>query len=253
VSDLFDLAGHVSLVTGGNSGIGLGMARGLVSAGAHVCIWGTNEERNAAAVEELGADRAEAMQVDVGDEDSVVAATAEIAARHGQLDSCFANAGIGAARKPLIDTTLEDFRVVTRIDLDAAFVTLREAARQMIDLGNGGSLVATSSLAVKMGQAGGYSYAASKGGLVAIVKALAVELARYKIRANALLPGWTESGMTAPAFANEKFVGNVMPRMPVRRWGTGDDFAAIAVYLASPASSFHTGDSILIDGGYAAF
>jgi NAD(P)-dependent dehydrogenase (short-subunit alcohol dehydrogenase family) len=88
---------------------------------------------------------------------------------------------------------------------------------------------------------------------VAIMRALAVELARYKIRANALLPGWTESGMTAPAFNNEKFVSNVMPRMPVRRWGTGDDFAAIAVYLASPASSFHTGDAILIDGGYAAF
>lgn len=251
-SDLFDLRGHVALVTGGNAGIGLGMARGLASAGARVVIWGTNEERNRAAASELG-DSATAMRVDVGDEQAVTAATAEVAERFGRLDSCFANAGIGAGRKALIDTTLEDFRAVTRIDLDAAFVTLREAARQMIELGNGGSLVATSSLAVKMGQAGGYSYAASKAGLVAIVKALAVELARHGIRANALLPGWTESGMTAPAFANEKFVRNVMPRMPVRRWGTGDDFAAIAVYLASPASSFHTGDSILIDGGYAAF
>jgi NAD(P)-dependent dehydrogenase (short-subunit alcohol dehydrogenase family) len=253
VSDLFDLSGQVALVTGGNAGIGLGMARGLVSAGARVCIWGTNEERNARAVEELGAERALAMRVDVGDEEAVTAAMAAVVEQLGRLDSCFANAGISAGRKALVDTTLKDFRAVTRIDLDAAFVTLREAARQMIELGNGGSLVATSSLAVKMGQAGGYSYAASKGGLVAIVKALAVELARHGIRANALLPGWTESGMTAPAFANEKFVANVMPRMPVRRWGTGDDFSAIAVYLASPASSFHTGDSILIDGGYAAF
>jgi NAD(P)-dependent dehydrogenase (short-subunit alcohol dehydrogenase family) len=252
VTELFDLSGHVSLVTGGNNGIGLGMARGMASAGARVCIWGTSEERNARAVEELGAD-ADAMRVDVGDEQQVVAGMAEVVERFGRLDSCFANAGIGAARKPLIDTTLEDFHRITRIDLDGAFVTLREAARHMIELGNGGSLVATSSLAALQGQAGGYAYAASKGGLVAIAKALAVELARYKIRANALLPGWTESGMTAPAFANEKFVSNVMPRMPVRRWGTGDDFAAIAVYLASPASSFHTGDSILIDGGYAAF
>jgi NAD(P)-dependent dehydrogenase (short-subunit alcohol dehydrogenase family) len=104
-----------------------------------------------------------------------------------------------------------------------------------------------------MGQAGGYAYTASKGGLVTIVKALAVELARYGIRANALLPGWTEAGITTDAFANPTFVRNVMPRMPVRRWGTGEDYAGIAVYLASSASSFHTGDSILIDGGYAAF
>jgi NAD(P)-dependent dehydrogenase (short-subunit alcohol dehydrogenase family) len=253
VSALFDLGGHVSLVTGGNNGIGLGMAKGLASAGAQVCIWGANEERNAQAVAAIGEESATAMRVDVGDEQHVVAAMAEVRERFGRLDSCFANAGIGAARKPLVDTTLEDFHRITRIDLDGAFVTLREAARHMIELGNGGSLVATSSLAALMGQAGGYAYAASKGALVAIVKALAVELARHQIRANALLPGWTESGMTAPAFANEKFVSNVMPRMPVRRWGTGDDFAAIAVYLASPASSFHTGDSILIDGGYAAF
>lgn len=253
MTDLFDLSGHVSLVTGGNNGIGLGMAKGLASAGAQVCIWGTNEERNTQAVAAVGEDSATAMRVDVGDEQRVIAAMAEVRERFGRLDSCFANAGIGAARRPLVDTTLEDFHRITRIDLDGAFVTLREAARHMIDFGNGGSLVATSSLAALMGQAGGYAYAASKGALVAIVKALAVELARHRIRANALLPGWTESGMTAPAFANEKFVGNVMPRMPVRRWGTGDDFAAIAVYLASPASAFHTGDSILIDGGYAAF
>jgi NAD(P)-dependent dehydrogenase (short-subunit alcohol dehydrogenase family) len=250
---LFDLTGHVALVTGGNNGIGLGMARGLASAGARVCIWGTNEQRNARAVDELGGDAAMSMRIDVGDEDAVGEGMAALVERFGRLDSCFANAGIGSARKALIDTSLDDFHRITKVDLDGAFVTLREAARAMIELGNGGSLVATSSLAALMGQAGGYAYAASKGGLVAIVKALAVELARHKIRANALLPGWVESGMTAPAFANERFVGNVMPRMPVRRWGTGEDFAAIAVYLASPASSFHTGDSILIDGGYAAF
>lgn len=248
----FDLTGHVALVTGGNSGIGLGMARGLVEAGATVCIWGTKADRNAEVVDSLG-ERASAMQVDVGEEDNVVDAFAEVVGRFGRLDSCFANAGVESNRKPLVETSLADFRRITRINLDGAFVTLREAARHMIELGNGGSLVATSSLSVLMGQAGGYAYTASKGGLVTIVKALAVELARYGIRANALLPGWTESGVTAGSFANEKFVRNVMPRMPVRRWGVGDDFGGIAVYLASEASSFHTGDSILIDGGYAAF
>lgn len=248
----FDLTDHVALVTGGNSGIGLGMARGLTEAGARVCIWGTNAERNAEAVAQLG-EGASAMQVDVSDESQVVDATAKVVAEHGRLDSCFANAGIATERIPLVKTTLEDFHRVTRINLDGAFVTLREAARHMIDLGNGGSLVATSSLAVRMGQAGGYAYAASKGALIPMVQALAVELARHGIRANALLPGWTEARLTEGAFADEKFVRNVMPRMPVRRWGTGDDYAGIAVYLASQASSFHTGDSILIDGGYAQF
>lgn len=251
---LFDLSGTVALVTGGNSGIGLGMARGLASAGAQVCIWGTNVERNATAVADIGQHgKVDSMRVDVGEEQAVADAMAEVVARFGRLDSCFANAGVPAGRKALVKTTLDDFRAVTRINLDGAFVTMREAARHMIECGNGGSIVATSSLSVKMGQAGGYAYTAAKGGLVTIVKALAVELARYQIRANAILPGWTEAGLTEETFRNEKFYNNVMPRMPVRRWGVGDDFAGIAVYLASEQAAFHTGDSILIDGGYAAF
>jgi NAD(P)-dependent dehydrogenase (short-subunit alcohol dehydrogenase family) len=254
VSTTFDLSGHVSLVTGGNGGIGLGMARGLAEAGARVYIWGTNEERNLAAVEELREfGEVSATRVDIADEAAVTAAFEALVAEAGRLDSCFANAGIGSFRQPLTETTLDDFHRITRVNLDGSFVTLREAARQMIALGNGGSLVATSSLSAMMGQAGGYAYTASKGALVSIVKALAVELARHRIRANALLPGWIETSMTAPAFANEKFVANVMPRMPGRRWGTPADFAGIAVYLASPASAFHSGDAILLDGAYAAF
>jgi NAD(P)-dependent dehydrogenase (short-subunit alcohol dehydrogenase family) len=250
----FDLTGHVALVTGGNNGIGLGMARGLAQAGARVYVWGTNEERNLAAVEQLGEyGEASAMRVDVSDEAVVTAAFEQLVAEAGRLDSCFANAGVSSGRQPLVQTSLEDFHRITRVNLDGAFVTLREAARHMIAAGNGGSLVATSSLSALMGQPGRYAYTASKGALVSIVKALAVELARYQIRANALLPGWTETDMTAAAMANQKFVGNVMPRMPLRRWRRGEDFAGIAVYLASPAAAFHTGDSILIDGGYAAF
>lgn len=253
-SDLFDLSGHVALVTGGNSGIGLGMAQGLAGAGARVVIWGTNEERNLAAVEQLSEfGEASAMRVDVADERDVIESLELLVAEHGRLDSCFANAGAPAARTALTDTTLDDFHRVTRVSLDGAFVTLREAARAMIAAGNGGSLVGTSSLSARMGQAGGYGYTASKGGLISIIQALAVELARHKIRANAILPGWVETPMTAAAFANERFYNNVMPRMPGRRWGTKDDFAAIAVYLASPASAFHTGDSILLDGGYAMY
>lgn len=251
---LFDLNGHVAVVTGGNSGIGLGLASGLATAGATVVIWGTSAERNQAAVDKLAAHgSAVSMVVDVGDEDQVGQAMREVVSKHGHIDSCFANAGLSLPPVPLIETSLADFHAVTRVDLDGAFVTLREAARHMIDAGQGGSLVATSSMAVLMGQARNYAYTASKAGLVAIVKALAVELARYGIRANALLPGWTESRLTGPTLANETFARKVLPRVPLRRWGTGDDFAAIAVYLASPASAYHTGDSILIDGGYAAF
>lgn len=252
--ELFDLDGHVSVVTGGNSGIGLGMAAGLAEAGAQVVIWGTSSERNEAAVTRLSSRGAVAsMTVDVGEEQQVIEAMAEVARRYGRLDSCFANAGHSLPPTALVDTSLAEFRAVTQVDLDGAFATLREAARHMIAAGNGGSLVATSSMSVRFGMARNYAYTASKAALVAIVKALAVELARHSIRANALLPGWTESGVTSASFANETFVRKVMPRMPVRRWGTGDDFAGIAVYLASRASSFHTGDAILVDGGYSAF
>jgi NAD(P)-dependent dehydrogenase (short-subunit alcohol dehydrogenase family) len=254
MSGPLDLTGSVVLVTGGNRGIGLGMAQGLAEAGAHVYIWGSSEERNLAAEEELreyGSVRS--MTIDIGDEGTVAAGFEQLVSEAGRLDACFANAGVHGGRKPLLETTLDDIRAVTRINLDGTFVTLREAARQMVALGNGGSLVATSSLGAVMGQGGGYAYAASKAALVAIVKALAVDLARHKIRANAILPGWIETEMTANSMSNPKFVGNVMPRMPLRRWGTGEDFAGIAVYLASQASAFHTGDTILIDGGYSIY
>ena len=193
------------------------------------------------------------MRVDVSDEDAVTAAIADLVERNGRLDSCFANAGISKPRTALLDTTLDDFRAITKINIDGTFITLREAARQMIDLGNGGSLVTTASLSAKMGAAGNYAYTASKSAAIAMARALAVELARHRIRANAILPGWTESGMTEDTFANETFAEKVLPRMPVRRWGTGDDFGGIAVYLASPASEFHTGDAILLDGGYSIY
>jgi NAD(P)-dependent dehydrogenase (short-subunit alcohol dehydrogenase family) len=251
-----DLNGHVAVVTGGNSGIGLGLAAGLIDAGATVTIWGTNPAKNDAACERLsrGPGKVSAVICDVRDESAVCASMADVAQQHGRLDSCFVNAGIAGRRAALVDTTLEDFRNVTSINVEGAFVTLREAARHMRTFGNGGSLVLTSSMLVNFGAARNHAYGVSKAALLALAKSCAVELGRYGIRSNALLPGWTESEMTADgAFADERFVKAVAPRIPARRWGKPNDFAAVAVYLASPASAFHTGDALLLDGGYSAY
>lgn len=255
---LFDLTGHVALVTGGNSGIGLGMARGLARCGADVAIWGTNEERNAAAVAELTAlaasgTRVRAWRCDVGDEAAVDVAFGGVLEHFGRVDSCFANAGVGGSGARFVDTTLEDWHRVTRINLDGAFLTLRAAARHMVERGGGGVLVGTSSVSTVHGAPRNQAYAASKAGLTAIIKGCAVELARYGINAHSLVVGWTETPLASRTLHDERFEKAVMPRMPQRRWGEPDDFARLAVYLAGGAGGFQTGDEIVVDGAYSIF
>lgn len=253
----FDLGGKVALVTGGNSGIGLGLAEGLAAAGAAVCIWGTSEARNAAAAEALARHGrpVRALRCDVSDEEAVEGAFAATLAAFGRVDACFANAGVSgqAAGRPFTEMSTAEWRRVLGVNLDGAFFTLRAAARHMVERGDGGSLVVTSSLAAISGQARGQHYAASKGGLVAMMKALAVELARHRVRANAILPGWIDTPMTGRLLAWDRFVERVLPRVPLRRWGRPDDFGALAVYLASDASAYHTGDTFVVDGGYSIF
>jgi hypothetical protein len=252
----FDLRGKVALVTGGNSGIGLGMARAMAAAGADIAIWGTNSEKNAAAKAELESSgrRVLALACEVGNEAAVEAAMAETLSVFGRVDGCFANAGVsGRGSASFLALSAEEWHRVLAVNLDGAFYTLRAAARHMVERGGGGALVGTASLAAIEGAARNEHYAATKGGLISMLRALAVEFARHGIRANAILPGWIETNMTAGAIGNEKFAGNVLPRIPMRRWGTGDDFGGIAVYLMSEASRYHTGDTFLIDGGYALF
>ena len=251
----FDLSGTVALITGGNSGIGLGMAEGLAQVGAQVCVWGTNQAKNAAALEKLQkhGQKALAMQCDVGDEGQVEHCFAETLKAFGRVDACFANAGVPPLAPSFVEMSTEEWRRVLRVNLDGAFFTFRAAARHMVERGGGGSLVATSSLASIEGQARGENYAATKGGLVSMVKALAVELARYGIRANAIVPGWIDTPMTGAVFGLEVFKDKVLRRVPMRRWGEPSDFAGIAIYLASAASAYHTGDTFVIDGGYAIF
>ena len=255
----FDLGGKVALVTGGNGGIGLGMAEGLAKAGAAVVIWGSNPAKLATAEAKLAkhGSRVLAQRCDVADEKAVEAAFAEALARMDRIDACFANAGVSQKRAPFHELATEEWRRVLGINLDGAFFTLRAAARHMVARAGagdpGGRLVAISSTAAVHGAARAASYAAGKGALLAITRALAVELARYGVTANAILPGWIETEMTAAAIEDPKFSGNVLPRIPLRRWGRGDDFAGLAVYLASDASAYHTGDSFVVDGAYTIF
>lgn len=251
----FDLSGHAALVTGGNSGIGLGMADALARAGADVAIWGTNEQKNAKALEQLKAHGTNvvALRCDVGEESEVEAAFAETLTALGKVDSCFANAGIGGGAPSFHEFTLEQWRRVTRINLDGVFLTFKAAVRHMVERGEGGSLVVTSSGSAIDGAARNQAYASTKGGVLAMMRGLAVEYARNGIRANAIVPGWIDTPMTEGVLQWERFQEKVLTRIPVRRWGQPEDFGGLAVYLASSASSFHTGDTIVIDGGYAVF
>jgi NAD(P)-dependent dehydrogenase (short-subunit alcohol dehydrogenase family) len=258
--NMFDLGGRVAVVTGGNGGIGLGIAQALASAGCNVSIWGRNAEKNkaAAATMAAGPGKVDIRVCDVTDSASVSDAMKATLDTFGRLDGCFANAGIGGGgRRAFIDRSEEEWRTMFATNLDGVFHVFQAAARHMTERANNGDrfgrLVATSSLASLFGTARNEHYSATKAAINALVRALAVELARYGVTANAILPGWIRSEMTAKIMSDEKFVGNVMPRIPTRRFGEPSDFGGIAVYLMSGASSYHTADCFVIDGGYTAF
>jgi NAD(P)-dependent dehydrogenase (short-subunit alcohol dehydrogenase family) len=255
----FDLTGKVALVTGGNGGIGLGMAEGLAEAGASVVIWGTNAEKNQAAEGKLlrHGVRVLAQKVDVADEARVVEAMEEAIVGMGRVDFVCANAGIGAGA-PFTEVTADIWRRVMSVNLEGVVWTFREACKHMVARAQagdpGGSLVVTSSVSAIHGAPRNEAYASTKGAVLAMVRGLAVEFARYGVRANSILPGWIATDMTAGGQNSDAFNEKVIKaRVPVRRWGEPEDFAGIAVYLASDASRFHTGDSIVIDGGYTIF
>lgn len=255
----FDLTGKSVLVTGGNSGIGLGIAEGVARAGADVCIWGTNESKNEAALESLRqhGTRVMALRCNVASEAEVEASFAETLAGIGHVDACFANAGVSSDRRKARDgfagMSYEEWRRVMDINLDGSFYTLRAAARHMVERGRGGSLVTTSSTSAIMGQARGEHYAGTKGAMIAIVKALAVEFGKHGIRANAIVPGWVDTPLTAERLHWDRFRDAVLPRVPIGRWGEKEDFSGIGVYLTSDASRYQSGTTIVIDGGYVLF
>lgn len=256
---LFGLAGRVALITGGNGGIGLGMAEALAAAGADLVIWGMSPAKNEVARERLSAHgrRLLVEQVDVADEGAVVAGMARAVDVMGRLDFVAANAGIGRSAPSFEAMETALWREVMAVNLDGVFWTLREACRHMkarAEAGDpGGSVVAMSSVSAIHGAPRNQAYAATKGAVVAMIRGIAVEYGRHGIRANAILPGWTRSDMTAPLQAWDSFNEKAIGRVPMRRWGEPEDFGGIAVYLASDASRFHSGDSFVIDGAYSIF
>jgi NAD(P)-dependent dehydrogenase (short-subunit alcohol dehydrogenase family) len=255
----FDLTGKVALVTGGNGGIGLGMAEALAQAGADVVIWGTNDEKNQAAGRKLAGygKRVASRKVNVAGEQEVIDGMAAAIETMGRIDCVIANAGIGRGARSFHEMTLETWRAVNAVNAEGLFFTFREACKHMVERAgkgdSGGSLIGISSLSAFDGAPRNQAYAGTKGGVISIMRGLAVEYGRYGIRANAIAPGWIATDMTAGAQSSDVFNAKVITRAPIRRWGQPEDFGGIAVYLASDASKYHTGDTLVIDGGYKVF
>jgi 2-deoxy-D-gluconate 3-dehydrogenase len=250
---MFDLSDRIALVTGGNGGIGLGMARALGQAGATVIIVGRNAEKSAAALRELQSLglHAESLACDVAQEAEVLRLFADVQARHGRLDVLVNNAG-STVRKPPQDFSLAEWNTVMDVNLTSAFLCARSAYPLMLKAG-GGKVINIGSILSIFGAAYAPAYGASKGGIVQLTKSLALAWAKDRIQANAVLPGWIDTDLTVGA--RDQVPGlneRVLARTPAGRWGTPQDLAGIAVFLASAASDFVTGAAIPVDGGYSA-
>jgi 2-dehydro-3-deoxy-D-gluconate 5-dehydrogenase len=250
--ELFDLAGRVAVITGGNGGIGLGMAKGLARAGAAIVIAGRQKAKNAAAAKEIEALGAKTLpvKVEVADEKSCRALAETAAEQFGRIDILVNNAGI-AIRKAPEAYTLEDWRKVIDVNLSGAFVCAQAVYPHMVKAG-GGKIINTGSMLSIFGMPHAVAYGASKGGIVQMSKALATAWAKDNIQVNAILPGWINTDLTKSARIEvEGLNERVLARTPSKRWGEPEDFAGIAVFLASRASDFITGVAIPVDGGFS--
>jgi NAD(P)-dependent dehydrogenase (short-subunit alcohol dehydrogenase family) len=252
---VLDLTGKVTLVTGGNGGLGLGFARGIAKAGGDLEIWGRSAEKNASAKAGLESHdvRVVTRQVDVSSEQAVIAAYVALMEEFGRLDCVIANSGMGPSSRSTLDMTTQQWHDLLNTNMHGSFYTLREGARLMVrraEAGEpGGSLIFCGSLSMFHGLAGRGNYAAAKAALGAVIRSMAVEFGKYGIRANTIAPGYIKTELTGCGdewSPTDRFFAS---KTPIPRPGLPSDFEAIAAYLASDLSSFHTGDTIVIDGG----
>lgn len=248
----FDLTGRVALVTGGNGGIGLGLARGLAGAGATVMVAGRDAAKNAAAIAELRAlgARAEGLTADLTDPAAIEAMVAETVDRLGRLDVLVNNAGTNVRKQPQ-DLTPADWRTVIDTNLTSAMLA-SQAAYPHLKASGQGRIINNGSMLSIFGLPFSAAYGASKGGVVQLTKSLAVAWAPDGITVNCILPGWIDTELTRRG--RQEVPGlheRVLERTPMGRWGRPDDFAGIAVFLASAASAFITGAAIPVDGGFS--
>ncbi|MBB5686768.1 SDR family NAD(P)-dependent oxidoreductase [Sphingobium boeckii] len=261
---LFDCTGKVTLVTGGNGGIGLGFARGVAKMGGDIAIWARNEGKNAEAKAELlaaGAGRVETYQVDVVSEEAIIQGYADLLADFGRVDCVFANSGRASKSRSVLTLDSAEWHDLLAVNLHGAFFTLREGAKAMVkraEVGEpGGSLVYCGSLSMFHGIAGINNYAASKGGMGAVIRGMAAELGQYGIRANTIAPGYIKTGIGQGdiEMSEEMKVrlaqvdAHFSAKTPIHRPGRPEDFEGMGAYLTSDASSYHSGDTIVIDGG----
>jgi 2-deoxy-D-gluconate 3-dehydrogenase len=248
----FDLKGKVALVTGGNGGIGLGIARGLLECGAAVVIAGRNEEKNKSALAELAkiGPKVSTLALDVTDEGQCRSAIAEVVKRHGKLDILVNNAGIGAPAGPVQpeDMPLASWHKVIDTNLTSVFLLSQLAYPEMKKAG-GGKIINIASMASFFGGPRWTAYGPAKAGIVQLTRNCASAWGKDNIQVNAIWPGLIETGMTKPMLSNKDFMARVHPRLATGRVGTPDDFAGVAAFLASSASDYVTGADLRVDGG----
>lgn len=250
--EMFDLRGKVALVTGGNGGIGLGMARGLAKAGANIAVAARNEQKSATAVAELkslGVDAA-AVHVDVTDGASARAMADAVRERFGRIDILVNNAGTNIRKRPE-ELAEDEWHTVINTNLSSTFLCSKACYAYLCENG-GGKVLNNGSMLSIFGSPWGPAYAASKGGVVQLTKSLATAWAKDNIQVNCILPGWIDTDLTQQARRDvDTLHDHVLNRTPMDRWGTVDDMSGVAVFLASPASDFVTGAAIPVDGGFS--
>ena len=249
----FLLNGKTALVTGGNSGIGLGMARGLARAGAEVAITGRNADKNKRALAELNRlhKGARAFETDLTRTETILDAYLEASKAMGGFDILVNNAGT-TLRGPAEKMTFDDWNATMALNLTAPMFLSQAFARERIRRKKGGSIIFTASLMSEASRKTTAAYTASKGGIRQLVKALATDWAQYGIRVNGIGPGYVETDLTRPLHENAGFSAWVRQRTPLGRWGRPADFEGAAVFLASDASAFVTGQILYVDGGWLA-